>query len=304
MAFSFPIITWGSVENFATWPIIAGASITGSIADPYGGTSAYTLTNNVGGASLYARKVVPYARDGYQEAGVFMKAGTAAVTEMAFYDFNTGAFRSVINVAWNGGAPTSSFNRGSGGFYSPVSVGNGWWFIRHYANAVVSTNTNWFLIYPSGESAVAGSVSVYGQNAVLSGSPVYQSIADDQFSEDSVFSQSITGVEDAWTVRNDDRLRGLLRWIPPRMTDHPYKYSGFYGYNESIGINAGFKTMLADGRAKTLLRFSGDSSNIDSYIDSYLFEPMTDGVTLEENGTRSITIGLRNSSGSLAYEGY
>lgn len=98
--------------------------------------------------------------------------------------------------------------------------------------------------------------------------------------------QSPSGVEDAWTVGTDYVLTADMRYL-------------------AVGTvwdgTTGVRSFLSWGRDANVIRFFPDSTS-GTYIASYLVEPMSGQGELESDGTRKLTITLRNST--TAYDGY
>jgi hypothetical protein len=92
-----------------------------------------------------------------------------------------------------------------------------------------------------------------------------------------------------------------VRWVPTIPRSTPAIVSGWYGENESTGVNCGVKAMLKAGRDKNSLRFVPDRSVCTTYMDSYLVDPMNGAPDLEPNWDRTFPMTLR---GSTVYTGY
>lgn len=111
--------------------------------------------------------------------------------------------------------------------------------------------------------------------------------------EGSVFTQAVSGLEDAWVHGTDYYLSGVVRWIPTTDSTSPVA-TGWDG-------STGWRAFLEWARQKNAFRFYPDATS-GTYIDSYLVEPMSGDHGVEANGNRSIRIVIRNSTNS--YDGY
>ena len=107
----------------------------------------------------------------------------------------------------------------------------------------------------------------------------------------SVFVQSLSGIEDAWIYGTDYTLSGQVRWIPTSDTDTATGWDG----------STGWRAFIEWARQKQQFRFYPDKDS-GTYILSYLVDPIDGAHSLEPDGTRSITLSIRN--GTTAYSGY
>jgi hypothetical protein len=109
----------------------------------------------------------------------------------------------------------------------------------------------------------------------------------------SEFDQAVSGVEDAWIVGTDYVLMGDVRWIPQSNVASPLA-TGWDGAT-------GFRAFLEFARQKNLIRFYPDAT-LGTFIDSYLVDPLRDPADSESDGSRRLTLKIRQSS--TAYDGY
>jgi len=109
--------------------------------------------------------------------------------------------------------------------------------------------------------------------------------------------QAISGEEDSWIVGTDYTLTGQVRWIPTNdgSSSLNVPQSGWDG-------TVGWQAFLEWGKRAFQFRFFPDRDAPD-YVLSTLVDPIDNAPTLEPaDGTRNITLTLRNGSGS--YNGY
>lgn len=130
-------------------------------------------------------------------------------------------------------------------------------------------------------------------NTLNIGYPLDNVTAGDEPRAGSVFDQSVAGEEDAWITGVDYVITADIRWIPQVNSTGPTAT----GWDGSTGVRA----FLAWCRQKNAVRFFPDTTS-GTYITCYLKEPMTGQGTAESDGTRKLTITLRNTT--TAFDGY
>jgi hypothetical protein len=118
--------------------------------------------------------------------------------------------------------------------------------------------------------------------------------AGDEPRAGSVFDQSSSGVEDAWITGRDYKLTADVRWIPQVDVASPLAT----GWDTTT---TGFAEFLYWARQKNQFRWFPDAAS-GTYVLSYLADPMTGTPDPETDGSRKITMTLRNATS--AYLGY
>lgn len=109
----------------------------------------------------------------------------------------------------------------------------------------------------------------------------------------SQWVQSYSGLEDSWIIGYDYYLSVDIRWIPTSDTTSPVA-TGWDGAT-------GWRGFLEWSQAKNQFRYYPDQS-LGTFYLSYLVEPFEGGPSLEPDGTKRITLVMRNADS--AYEGY
>lgn len=109
----------------------------------------------------------------------------------------------------------------------------------------------------------------------------------------SVWKQARSGLEDSWIVGTDYYLQVDVRWIPIVATTNPVA-TGWDG-------STGWRGFLEWAQAKNKFRWFPNKDEA-TYYESYLVEPMKGGPSLEPDGTKRITLIMRNNTN--AYTGY
>ena len=107
----------------------------------------------------------------------------------------------------------------------------------------------------------------------------------------SEYLQVESGDEDAWIVGEDYVFEAAIRWIPTTGSANQTGWDGALGW----------RAFLSSARGKNPFRFFPDK-DVNTFILSYLVDPLNGSHDLEPDGTRSVRIKIRNPSGS--YDGY
>lgn len=271
---TYPLIAWGTPEDISAspWADAGTPIVTGSIADPFGGTSAYTIEDNDGASNEGRRVTFTLAGDGVQWVVAFVKAGTATSTEVGLWDATAGAWRGQALLTWSGGVPTTTAATGS--VLTPIACGSGWYCqIMGTTSATVSANSNYLYLYPAGaQTADTGTASFYVRNAVLLDYvDNYRRYADKRVGYATVEGGS--GVRDAWDQGTNYHRRGTVQYIPATPRDAPVTVSGFLGGNEATGVNCGVEAMLLAGMQMTSMVWVPDRSDCATNQSVYLTSP-------------------------------
>lgn len=113
--------------------------------------------------------------------------------------------------------------------------------------------------------------------------------------EGSDFAKVSSGEEDSWITGWDYYLEGDARWIEAAATTDPVAN----GWDAATGADAALQWL----RAKNVGRFYPDKDDLGTYHEVYLVEPMRGRPDQEEDGTRRLTIRLRDVNGN-PFTGY
>ena len=268
--------------------------------DPFGGTLAYVVTDtsvSVNGNIMRAAGVVA----GSNYVDWIMKQGSASASVVGLY-YAAGGSAHRIQVTWNGAsAPTITTFDGNGVFFTPVSLGSNWWWIRQRADSVTLSGTVNLIVMPDVSSvAGTGTVVVYRRSGILLGYPLDNPIQDDPARGGFMTVQISSGSEDAWDTGTDIRLKGDLRWIPKVATDNPPAH-GWYGNGSPYGtgltdicVNVGVRDFITSGRKRTPIVWVPDRTAVGFYsVASLVSQDSDTGIGLENDGTRRVSITLR-----------
>lgn len=103
---------------------------------------------------------------------------------------------------------------------------------------------------------------------------------------------TMSGLESAWILGWDYYLEAEVRWIPTVTTPDATGWEG----------STGWDAFLRFAKEKNEFRWHPDSESMGSYVLSYLVEPMDSGPTTEMDGTKSLSMVIRNPN--EPYTGY
>lgn len=158
---SINLIQWSEDVTQSSWAVSANITRT---ASPYSSpifNDSYVVDLTVAASSFGISTPVTLT-SGTATVSVYLKAGTASITDLNLYDATAVVNRHAVRVTWSAGVPTLSTIVGSGTLLPVVNVGNGWYRIGFTVNGVVATNSNSLFIYPAGIPSATGSVSIWG----------------------------------------------------------------------------------------------------------------------------------------------
>ncbi|MGH8247506.1 MAG: phage head spike fiber domain-containing protein, partial [Gammaproteobacteria bacterium] len=155
-------------ENFAhaDWIQNGTPTLTPGQSDPFGGTTAYTLTDNDITQTENINTVVAFTADATKVVLIFMRNGLTNPTYFGLWDNTALVWRHRVDVTWSGGVPTLATGVGSGTLFPVASYGNNWWMLAASVNNVVAANNNRFYIAATADAVGGtGSVDIFGANA-------------------------------------------------------------------------------------------------------------------------------------------
>ena len=277
-----PLLCWGDVDNLDTaWTKNNGCTVATGMADPFGGTGAYTITDASGAAVRYLSKIVTLAA-GVTDLAVYfiLKQGTATDNVLTWFDSTASANRREARIAWSGGIPTITSINGSAALDLAISLGASWWLIRIGVTNIVAANTNQIFLVPAGVSSNdvtgTGTLTVYRRSVVVFGRHMDDALAHPMPREGSEWAKASSGVEDAWITGTDQLLKITARRIPQRdtgATGYPVNATGWDGRAPYIGVDAGVGAFLTYARQSNVVRLCPDRSAVATYRDVYLQSP-------------------------------
>jgi len=301
----YPLIIFGAAEDLSVWSVSGTPIVTGSQADPVGGTDAYLVNDNDGAAVEYIYDSPVFTIDGTQAVMFMLKEGTAALTEWVLRDTTAATDRAVLRVTWV--THVLSIASGSGQAIALIDIGNGYYLGYATIDNIVAANTHELRLYPAGTVASAtGTVTAYLRHTLLLGEHLDQANAFGQPSEDSEWETTPSGVEDAWIVNTFQYLSGSVRWIPRAPQALPRPASPWNGDGELTGVNTGWEYFLNSwARDKQTFLWVPNRSDASINVLSYLHDPMQENPLLETDFTRRIDgFTLKAATIGDKYRGY
>jgi len=151
-------------EDFSQWTEGGTCGVTGSKADPKGGTSADELDSNAPAAADKRYVVVAFTGDGEKSLSLYIREGTATTNAIRLYDQSATTTRHRVDITWTANVPALSSETGSGTLYPIETLANGWFRVRISVDAVVAANTNHFHVVPDMDAG-GGTLFVFGAQA-------------------------------------------------------------------------------------------------------------------------------------------
>lgn len=168
--------------------------ITGSVSDPAGGTSAYTVADNDGSAGEYPIWPLSFTGDGVKTVSFVVRENTVPGSgnqDLIVFDDTATATRLSLRLPYDGwvsGEPT--VNATAGTLLEKRYLGDGYWLIRGQTTSITAANTNqaWVQAAAVGGGGT-GSIDVYRVNAFDSEvSPLFPLAASDVLGADTLFA--------------------------------------------------------------------------------------------------------------------
>jgi len=181
-------------QEFDTWTQIDSAVTANSTVAPDGTTTADTINATSNGGRT--TRGVTFTGDGEKCVSVWLRAGTAAVSQVALQDGTVPAQRHRVNVTWTAGVPAVTTASGAGTIFPPESYGNGWYRIMFSATGVVAANSNSVAVVAA---VTTGTVLAWGAQA-----------------ENAVVPSSYIPTEATTVTRNADSLYWDIPALVPR----------------------------------------------------------------------------------------
>lgn len=303
MSIVAPAIVFGSAYDLSTGTDASTTcTVTSGVTDPLGGTGAYTLDDNAAGANEGRYYTFDISANGSATALLFAKQGTATKFMFGIRDQTAAVYRGLVEYTWSGGAFATI--SGSATTYTPISVGNSWYLFRLRVPSLLAANTNSLIIFPCGNvTTLTGTTSFYLRNTVLT--PVIDNVLrDSEKKEGYEFTESMSGVVDAWDSGDKYTLNLDIRHIPEVDENTPSQGSGFDGLNELAGVNCGWGAAIRAGRNAGEMLWVPDRSDFTTYTSSVYAGPIEKGAVQleEENGTiyRRFRLSLFNTASVYA----
>lgn len=150
-------------ENFGAWSVSGTPIVTGSQADPFGGTAAYELNDDDGAVNEFIFQTVTFTGDAIKGLALFVRAGTAGETIIKLRDTTGAADRLLATITWTAGVPAVVMTTGT--LLANEALGGNWYRLVFQTTSVTAANVNRIEIAPAGAPTNTGTVYVFGANA-------------------------------------------------------------------------------------------------------------------------------------------
>lgn len=147
----------------ANWGKAPSVTVAANVAiAPDGTLTADRLDHDGVGASHGAARLCVFTGDGEKSMSIYLKAGTAAFTEIAVHDSTAAITRHRARLTWATLAVTTTL--GSGTLYTLEALANGWYRLMASVPGVIAANSNSLFVYPVG-TVPSGAGNVYAWGA-------------------------------------------------------------------------------------------------------------------------------------------
>ncbi len=162
--------------DLSTWSTSSTPVITASQADPSGGTAAFKVEDDNGGAVEYIHTPPSFTANAAKAIAVFLKEGASAPaggSQIRLRDTSGAADRLDANITWSSGVPVVAMTTGT--FILSIPFRNGWYLLWFQTTSVTAANTHEFRIIPAETSSQTGDVLAYGpqaENGLFPSSPM------------------------------------------------------------------------------------------------------------------------------------
>lgn len=293
---SYSAIGYGDPENIsaAPWSNLIGTPAVVAVPDPFGGSSAYKITDATGVSNDARSRSVGALQGDVAEMVVCVKQDTAADCRIYLSDTTAGGVSKIgTEIVFSAGVPIPSDTFGS--HLPPIPLGGG-----HYAiisrGAITKGNVHRLELYATGAGAAKTGATIFSVRNLIFLDLLDEATSWEDPRAESEFDQAPSGAEDSYIVGWDQMLEGRIRYVPNVSRADPGPVSGWYGGNESVGINCGIRAMLRAGRRKLPLTWVRDRSNCSDNQVGYLAAPMNGKPNFDRNGERQFVFQLRGSS--------
>lgn len=151
---------------FGSWTAVNAPVLTGSQADPAGGTSA-TLIADTDAVNQSAVTITPtFTGNAVKSVSLWVKQGTslaASGSDIQLTDTTATADRLLATVTWTNGTPSVAMTTGT--FLGQDRWTGGWWRLRFQTTSVTAANTNVLKVIPAHTAAQTGNLYAYGVQA-------------------------------------------------------------------------------------------------------------------------------------------
>ncbi len=239
------------------WTSFGSVTTTGGQADPFGGTTGISISDNDGSVfgGYYQNFTIP--ANASMACSVFVKKGTSARSTVLFDDTTTGLRKLQLMIDWNGDGTIATLSTSTGSNSGYELIASGWYRVWGRTTTLVAGNT--------------GRVYLMGADVAGTGSTIFAGAQAD----DAPFPFSYFPTTTAAAARAAESLYFAFTAVPQEMT----VYARFYEMGSAllntgqrvlqIGSTAGVGTPALSIYVNTGTgRYQSDVSNLTSAASS------------------------------------
>ena len=185
-------------DDLQNWFKSATPVITPNVSDPAGGTAAYTVEDNAGGANEYIEREFSYTGDGVKSFFIAIRENShpgVGAQEIRIIDTDDGGasrLRLAID-SWSSGEPQITEHEGTVLFM--FESYDGYWILLCQTEAITAANTNMTRLHPAAVTAQVGSFDVFLVGGFDSAFPPYSLLSESQTTTKDELKVPISG----WT---------------------------------------------------------------------------------------------------------
>lgn len=160
-------------DDLTAWTQVGTGVSAGGVSDPAGGTGAYTITDNdnVSNERVYRQTATIVGSEACLVGVVRERSMPASGNQsLILYDSDAALNRIILFItSWSNGEPQITASAGThlGSRY----VGNGYWAVYGYSNAIIGSNAHQAHIEPANTPTSEGAIDVYRVNVFDAASP-------------------------------------------------------------------------------------------------------------------------------------
>ena len=190
-------------DDLQNWFKSATPVITPNVSDPAGGTAAFTVEDNAGGANEYIEREFSYTGDGVKSFFIAIRENShpgVGAQEIRIIDTDDGGasrFRLAID-SWSAGEPQITEHEGTVLFM--FESYDGYWILLCQTEAITAANTNMTRLHPAAVTGQVGSFDVYLCGAVNSVIPPQSLLSESETTTADLLYKDFTAVPQEMTI--------------------------------------------------------------------------------------------------------
>lgn len=148
-------------DDLSAWTTSGTITVTGSVADPAKGTTAYTVATTSGGSATYIYRTINPTSSTVSVSWIVAKNSEPnGSQDFQLYDTTAATDRIHLRIqSWGASGPSVSAQVGT--LIGVRTLGSGYYQIQAYTEAVATGNTNELRIFPAANNGQTGSFDIY-----------------------------------------------------------------------------------------------------------------------------------------------